>query len=85
MTSRSPLQFRPLWVLCGRGKTGGGGGGVEKRFDCQREWEYASGRKEQKHAGQALMWQAGNKFSYFRAKSSQLAKHSTASSFISDP
>lgn len=41
--------------------------------------------REKKQAGQALMWQAGNKFSYFRAKSSQPAKHSTAGSFISEP
>lgn len=47
------------------------------------EWEYSSEGKEQRQAGQALMWQADNKFSYFRAKSSQPAKHSTAGSFIS--
>jgi hypothetical protein len=49
------------------------------------EWEYTSEGKEQRQAGQALMWQAGNKFSYFRAKSSQPAKHPTAGSLISDP
>lgn len=40
---------------------------------------------EKKQAGQALMWQAGNKFLYSRAKSSQPAKHLTAGSFVSDP
>lgn len=64
---------------------GDGKVGAEAGDGCQREWEYPSEAKEQRQPGQALMWQADNKFSYFRAKSSQPAKHSTAGSFINDP